>query len=137
MGQEQVRTAFSGCAVGHFTHWNVSRPNKQNPDSGIETFPQLGGQASHPGPNKQNPDSGIETQMLYVELDGGISPNKQNPDSGIETARYRNRLAHENGPNKQNPDSGIETRMPEWARWTLAVQTNRIPTQGLKRTLWR
>ena len=43
MGQEQVRTAFSGCAVGHFTHWNVSSPNKQNPDSGIETSPWCAG----------------------------------------------------------------------------------------------
>ena len=37
------------------------------------------------------------------------------------------------GPNKQNPDSGIETTWRPSTRTTpAAVQTNRIPTQGLK-----
>ena len=36
-------------------------------------------------------------------------------------------------PNKQNPDSGIETAsMARCASWRMIVQTNRIPTQGLK-----
>ena len=41
------------------------------------------------GPNKQNPDSGIETRSSWRRSSTGSgSPNKQNPDSGIETTDF-------------------------------------------------
>ena len=63
----------------------------------------------------------------------GIGPNKQNPDSGIETVPQIEAREDAPGPNKQNPDSGIETVYNNWtAIRSFFVQTNRIPTQGLK-----
>ena len=40
------------------------------------------------GPNKQNPDSGIETMLMQLSDVTIWGPNKQNPDSGIETDGY-------------------------------------------------
>ena len=40
------------------------------------------------GPNKQNPDSGIETGSFRPPNTHAPGPNKQNPDSGIETYQY-------------------------------------------------
>ena len=114
----------------------IYSPNKQNPDSGIETATRVQGDKDDDpvqtnrlptqglkqyriaaffremgSPNKPNPDSGIETPTVHdASRSENPSPNKQNPDSGIETVMITLTVYVINsGPNKQNPDSGIET----------------------------
>jgi len=131
----------------------VSRPNKQNPDSGIETgvfaacapeldlvqtnrIPTQGlkrrGDTRRVGvagsPNKQNPDSGIETPTTSrPSCARDHCPNKQNPDSGIETTAFRTTVLTSVSPNKQNPDSGIETSHAYfsvgWAAWSKQTES--------------
>ena len=71
---------------------------------------------------------------LYPQLLQG--PNQQNPDRGIETLTRKMYYNSLTGPNQQNPDRGIETGLPNFvATSTSMVQTNRIPTEGLKRSV--
>ena len=135
-GVQTNRIPTQGLKRGHRFDRDAGQrgPNKQNPDSGIETRNIHSIWTPQPRPNKQNPDSGIETstsaeQALtrtevqtnriptqglkpgdYIAPELGLGgPNKQNPDSGIETYASCACWRCVSSPNKQNPDSGIET----------------------------
>ena len=118
-----------------FHHPLSRRPNKQNPDSGIETGNSTGEQRPGSGPNKQNPDSGIETfeGRLPASAFAPVQTNRI-PTQGLkQAAGVADCHAHRFSPNKQNPDSGIETTRGTVAPTPITkVQTIRIPTQGLK-----
>ena len=66
-------------------------------------------------PNKQNPDSGIETCSRSTRpwSPAAVQTNRI-PTQGLKQHACRLHEPGLYGPNKQNPDSGIETERVDW-----------------------